>query len=607
VLSQLSAVTAGIDDFGVTITGGTGTGHFLPTFHIFGVESDTSPDTSVGPSICVGDNVCDVSSIPGNPGIPRFFGSQATLANIDGFFTPPMDSTTSFTFGTPFTFFFFYGGYIDLFLGTPGGSVTSDLTLRFAGYQIVDDAGNPIPGAQVHSQFLDAVSTPEPEAALMGLAAIAVLGLAAARRKGVAWRQGALALAPAMALVGSPIARAQSIPIINASFEEPAVRPGLTTGSGMPGWISKLGGNQQNQTAVTGVAHFSSSSFSPPTDGSQVGYIEVPPPTKQPTAPGGIFTSIFQMVGVTWTANTTYTLSADFYVGPGRPPDTVSLGLSDGPLIDAFPGNLVTLVFSPGGNATLQFSMSPGDSRIGKPIGVVISAENESTDGFDTIYFDNVRLEATPALVVPIPCNTTLEVIDTHGVLLKQAHLFLPPGTIQTMDFPSTAQGPEPMEVTPRWFLTEGSASFSLEVFDSTDLRTRLFTNWADGSVSKAGNLDSGPVTIARGDTGRLKVYCDGSVRVEATLRFESCQAGLTFHDANGGVLKQSRMTLAPGTAAFLDLSFDETRSIDRRAVVIPSLNVSGGPAVGGFAVLDGATGITITQSFPAAVQSVAR
>src|SRR5262249_33044545 len=51
-----SVVAAGVDDFGVTITGGIGTGHFLPTFHIFGTETDTSPDTDVAPSICVGNN-----------------------------------------------------------------------------------------------------------------------------------------------------------------------------------------------------------------------------------------------------------------------------------------------------------------------------------------------------------------------------------------------------------------------------------------------------------------------------------------------------------------------------------------------------------------------
>jgi hypothetical protein len=66
-------------------------------------------------------------------------------------------------------------------------------------------------------------------------------------------------------------------------------------------------------------------------------------------------------------------------------------------------------------------------------------------------------------------------------------------------------------------------------------------------------------------------------------------------------------MTLAPGTAGFLDLTFEETRSMDRRAEIIPSLTVIGGPAVGSFALLDSATGRTITQSYPAAVQSVAR
>jgi hypothetical protein len=191
-------------------------------------------------------------------------------------------------------------------------------------------------------------------------------------------------------------------------------------------------------------------------------------------------------------------------------------------------------------------------------------------------------------------------------VLLKQAHLNLRPGETGFLD----QQPPEPdrpMEVIPKWFLNEGSANFSFEVSDTENLRTRFFVNWGDGSVAKAGNLDSGPVSLTRGDTGRLKVYCDGSVRVEGTLRFASCQADLAFHDTNGRLLKQSRLTLAPGTAGFLDLTFDETRSLDRRAVVIPSLNVTGGPAVGSLAVLESATGITITQSSPAVLQTVGR
>jgi hypothetical protein len=175
------------------------------------------------------------------------------------------------------------------------------------------------------------------------------------------------------------------------------------------------------------------------------------------------------------------------------------------------------------------------------------------------------------------PCVTTLEFIDSHGVLLKQANLNLRPGESGFLDLPSTAQGREPMEVTPRWFLHQGSATFSLEVSDETDLRTRFFANWADGSVSKTGNLSSGPVSLTRGDTGRLKVYRDGSVRVEGTLRVASCQGDLAFHDVNGRVLKQSHLDLAPGTAGFLDLTFEETRSSDRRMEVVPSLTVTGG------------------------------
>jgi hypothetical protein len=66
-------------------------------------------------------------------------------------------------------------------------------------------------------------------------------------------------------------------------------------------------------------------------------------------------------------------------------------------------------------------------------------------------------------------------------------------------------------------------------------------------------------------------------------------------------------LVIAPGTAGFLDLPFEETRSADRRIVFIPMPTVAGGPALCSFAVLDSAKGIAITQSSPAAVQSAGR
>jgi hypothetical protein len=65
-------------------------------------------------------------------------------------------------------------------------------------------------------------------------------------------------------------------------------------------------------------------------------------------------------------------------------------------------------------------------------------------------------------------------------------------------------------------------------------------------------------------------------------------------------MLKQSRMVIEPGTGGYLDLYYEDTPQTMARQEVIPQLTVTGGNAIGGFAVLDRATGGTITQSFPA-------
>ena len=171
----LSVVAAGIDESGVTITGGSGSGFLLPTFHVFGVMTDSSPNASVSAAICAGNGACNLAGL--------FGPFSAGVHNVDGFYTPMADSTTSFQFGTPFEFFFAYSGAILTSNGNPGGPVTSELTLQFVGFQVVDAAGQPIRGAQIHSQFLDAASTPEPGTAGMFVAALSILGTIAARKK----------------------------------------------------------------------------------------------------------------------------------------------------------------------------------------------------------------------------------------------------------------------------------------------------------------------------------------------------------------------------------------------------------------------------------------
>jgi hypothetical protein len=110
-----------------------------------------------------------------------------------------------------------------------------------------------------------------------------------------------LALAAGLVLAGMPVARAAGIPIVNASFELPAVKPGIIRPGGMPGWI---GLDPDVNPNVIGVANLPASSFVPPSDGSQVGF----------TFDGH---GAEQVLPATLMPDTVYTLTADFY---GRKP-----------------------------------------------------------------------------------------------------------------------------------------------------------------------------------------------------------------------------------------------------------------------------------------------
>lgn len=174
-LGIYSIVQSGITDTGVTVTGGTGTAYLLPTFHVQGTMGDSNPNADVGDNICAGNNVCLLTSI--------FPIVTSGLQHVDGFYTPAIGSDTAFTFGTPFTFFFFFGsGIEEVNSPNPGGTALADLTLQFVGFQVVDASGVVIPGAQIHSGFLDAINSPEPATALPASMALALLGMLAIRR-----------------------------------------------------------------------------------------------------------------------------------------------------------------------------------------------------------------------------------------------------------------------------------------------------------------------------------------------------------------------------------------------------------------------------------------
>ncbi len=169
----LSIVQSGIQDSSILVTGGTGTGYLLPTFHVFGTESNSNPNANVEDEICAGNASCILSDIFG----PTTSGNRS----VDGTYTPQIGSSTSFTFGTPFSFFFFFGSGIQG-SGSAGGTSTADLTLQFDGFQLVDASGTPIQGAHIQSQFLDAM-VPEPGTLPVSLTAVILLGIFAARRR----------------------------------------------------------------------------------------------------------------------------------------------------------------------------------------------------------------------------------------------------------------------------------------------------------------------------------------------------------------------------------------------------------------------------------------
>jgi len=165
-----SAITAG-----VTVTGGVGTAYLLPTFRIQGTFTDNH-STAVGiVSMCVGNASCPLTGVATSTG-----GVQA----IDALYTAGISASTMFTFGTPFSHFFFVGAGINSFFdGTLNpGSVTVDLTngVQLVGMKVVDINGDEIAGAVIDSELLDVLNTPEP--GTWGLMAAAVAAMAMRRR-----------------------------------------------------------------------------------------------------------------------------------------------------------------------------------------------------------------------------------------------------------------------------------------------------------------------------------------------------------------------------------------------------------------------------------------
>jgi hypothetical protein len=416
-------------------------------------------------------------------------------------------------------------------------------------------------------------------------------------------------------------AAAEGIPVSNPSFETPHLKgPGLNTQNGIPNWpvVFTQAIPGEPSTVITGVIR-PEFTTDVPNDGTQLGYIN-----------SKSIVELAQPVPATLEANLVYTLSVDFFVQLGSDSVTGEVALCVGTQTQVETCLAVDNSPLPGpATRTVQFLAQPGDPHLGKQLWIKLGKGPSLGTTGSIVLFDNIRLDRNPPLntsvvlhgafgsfgiipgesgrlnalcdgsVMPATCEVTLEFHDIHGVLLNQSHLVMPPGESGFLDLPPDSRGAEPMEIVPVWFLKSGHVVTSFDVFDE-DLRNKLFINWGDGSVSKMGQLASGPAFLSRGESARLKAYCDGSVRT-------SCLADFSFHNERGTLLKQSRLMLPPGTGGFLDLNFEETNSTDRQVKIIPSLMVGEAPAVGGLALIDEATSATITQSYPSTIQSASQ
>ena len=204
--------------------------------------------------------------------------------------------------------------------------------------------------------------------------------------------------------------------------------------------------------------------------------------------------------------------------------------------------------------------------------------------------------------VTPIPCDITFEFHDISGRTLKQVSMIIQPETSGFVDF-SLGAGlfvPGRVEIDPCWTILRGTAQASVEIFDNFTQRTRMLINWGDAAVPRsAADVDFGTVAITRSDIARMGAFCEGDGSV-----VPACDVAFEFHDANGRVLKSSRMSVPAGTGAFLDLHYSEAGGTGGRVLIQPCWTVATGAVVLDLQTVDVLTNLTVTQAYPSALVS---
>lgn len=422
-----------------------------------------------------------------------------------------------------------------------------------------------------------------------------------------------VAIAALAFVVGVPAASAGNVPIVNPSFEQPALGAGAASNT-IPGWILN--------SATGGVFHPATSPQ--PTDGVQVAYAN---PVESNGFPPGA--SLQQLLTTTVTPNMLYVLRADFIAGDapyqavlGADTDALVVG---GQRLGA--SDFLNIAAHQTKTITVTFRVLPGDPAIGHHIAIFANTFFSSFPAGTrppVAYFDNFRLDASPGFipppvlhgafglhgfvspetarlkaycdgsVAPTPCDVTLEFEDLRGSVLAQSTQTLQPGTSGFFDLPSTRAAGGPSETIPGFIISRGSAIVSFELLDSLTQRTQILADWGDGTRARTGDVDFGLAGLTPFDTGRLGAFCP----VDSSAP-EPCNVVFEFHDSQGRLLKQSRSTLQPGTGDFLDLQYLDTSAVGGRTEVLPLIRVTGGAAIGTFAVMDRSTGRTLAEAYP--------
>lgn len=211
------------------------------------------------------------------------------------------------------------------------------------------------------------------------------------------------------------------------------------------------------------------------------------------------------------------------------------------------------------------------------------------------------RNDADRTGIAPDSCDVIFEFHGLQGRSLKRSVMTLPPGTGAFLDLRGVEAGAAatPGEIIPCVIVGRGIAVISFQTFDNFTTRSNLLLNWADRSLARSGDLDFGPAGITPVDTVRLGAFCpDDATRTG--LPPDPCAVTFQFHDLRGRLMKQSKITLQPGTGGSLDLRSAEIGSTAGRVEIIPCVLVGRGMAVGSVRVVDNFTGHANVLAYPA-------